>query len=50
MFYTQTIFEKAGSSLDPGVEPKTFGANPTTAIYDASVVKSYNATNSVVRF
>jgi hypothetical protein len=26
------------------------GANPTIASYNASVVKSYNATNSIVRF
>jgi hypothetical protein len=26
------------------------GANPTIAIYNASVVKSYNATNGVARF
>jgi hypothetical protein len=26
------------------------GANPTTPIYNASVVKSYNATNRVARF
>jgi hypothetical protein len=26
------------------------GANPTIAIYNASVVKSYNATNSIARF
>jgi hypothetical protein len=31
-------------------EQQTTGAVPTIAIYNVSVVKSYNATNSVARF
>jgi hypothetical protein len=34
----------------PGANPATSGPNPTISIYNASVVKIYNAANSLARF
>jgi hypothetical protein len=44
---TKALFKTEGNIF---VSKNTAGANPTIASYNASAVKSYSATNSLVRF
>jgi hypothetical protein len=48
--FSSESFETSVGLAITGANPTTPGHNPTTSIYNAIVVKIYNATNSITRF
>jgi hypothetical protein len=45
-----SLLQKPSASCNAGVVFVNYGANPTIVSYNASAVKLYDATRSVVRF